>query len=229
MTIGTTVATAESLRAGAYETMVDVALESGDSLEEALTRWRPTVATADAVVVGPGFPMGPQFVDPIGAAWSEWPCPAVFDADGLNHLAKAANLSAPGGPRVMTPHPGEAARLLGCSSFEIEANRPAALRRIVDKFGAVVVLKGAHTLVGDPKGAVALCPDGNPGMASAGMGDVLSGMIGALLGRGVDAMAAACAGVLWHARAGDVARDKRGENGLLARDVIDALGDVERR
>ena len=229
VTLGTTAGVAASLQASAYEAMVEVALEPADDVEHASIRWRQRVGESDAIVAGPGYPVDPCFRAPIVDGWSSWACPAVFDADGLNHLARAGGLSVATAPRVMTPHPGEAARLLGISVAEVEADRLAALQRLVIAGGAVVVLKGAQTLVGAPGGAVAICPDGNPGMASAGMGDILSGVIGALLARGLSPMDAACAGVLWHARAGDRARTLKGENGLLARDVIDSLGDVERR
>ena len=213
----------------AYESMVEVALEPTDDAVAALSRWSARVEESDAIVLGPGYPVAPAFTAAVLAAWAQWAGPVVFDADGLNHLARADAVPSAGGPRIITPHPGEAARLLGCSIPEVEGDRPGAVRALVDTYEAWVVLKGAHTLVGSPCGALAICPDGNPGMASAGMGDVLSGVIGALLARGVNPMEAACAGVSWHARAGDIALERRGENALLARDVVEALGDVERR
>ena len=229
VTIGTTASAARDLGAAAYEVMVDVALESDHDAATAMALWASRAARSDAIVMGPGYPGEPEYAAPVLSAWAGWATPAVIDADGLNHLARAAALTAPGGPRVLTPHPGEAARLLACTIPEIEDDRPGALRALVGATASVVVLKGAHTLVGGPNGQVAICPAGNPGMASAGMGDVLSGVIGALLARGVDPMAAACAGVLWHARAGDIAGERRGENALMARDVVDALSEVERQ
>jgi len=146
--------------------------------------------------------------------------PLVVDADGLNLLAQD--------PRrrddwVLTPHPGEAARLLGCSVAEVEQDRFAALRQLQDRYGGVVVLKGAGSLIGGPGlRPVALCVDGNPGMASAGMGDALTGIIGALIGQGMERALAAEVGVCLHAAAGDRAAEQ-GQRGLIVSDLIAAL------
>jgi len=154
--------------------------------------------------------------------------PVVIDADGLNHLARRPEALAGGGPRVLTPHPGEAARLLGMTSAEVQADRATSVEALARRFDAVAVLKGAHTLVCAPDGRLAICPDGNPGMATAGMGDVLAGVVGALLARGVEPFEAACAAVVWHARAGDWVAARSTHNALLARDVVAALAEVER-
>lgn len=144
----------------------------------------------------------------------------VLDADGLNLLA--------GHPRalpavcVLTPHPGEAARLLAATTMEVQADRFAAVRALANKYGAVAVLKGAGSLIASPDGHVAVCPWGNPGMASGGMGDVLTGVIAALLAQGLSAWDAACLGVGLHARAGDLAA-RAGERGLLASDLFSYL------
>lgn len=145
--------------------------------------------------------------------------PLVLDADGLNLLAGAS------GERrdnwVLTPHPGEAARLLGVDVAEIEADRFAAVERLQQRFGGTVVLKGAGTLVlGPGNRPVAVCSDGNPGMASGGMGDVLSGVIGGLLAQGWIPEEAAERGVCLHAAAGDRAACVEGERGLLAHDLL---------
>jgi NAD(P)H-hydrate epimerase len=123
---------------------------------------------------------------------------------------------------VLTPHPGEAARLLGVATSEIQADRFAAARALAQKHRAVVVLKGAGSLIADPEGRVAVCPWGNPGMASGGMGDVLTGVIAGLLAQGLEAWDAACLGVGLHARAGDLAA-RAGERGLLASDLFSYL------
>lgn len=146
--------------------------------------------------------------------------PLVLDADGLNLLATEPRQFTH--PAVLTPHPGEAARLLGTDVARIEADRFAAVRRIADTYGAVVVLKGAGSLVASPEGRVAVCPWGNPGMATGGMGDLLTGVIAALLAQGCDAWHAACLGVGLHARAGDLAAEQ-GERGLLASDLLAPL------
>lgn len=144
----------------------------------------------------------------------------VFDADGLNWLArKPLALTA---EDIITPHPGEAARLLDRPVAKIEANRFAVVRELAQAFNCVVVLKGAGTLVTAPDGRIALCDRGNPGMASAGMGDVLTGLIAGLRAQGLGAFDAACAGVLAHALAGDRAA-RGGERGLLAGDLLNEL------
>jgi NAD(P)H-hydrate epimerase len=146
--------------------------------------------------------------------------PAVVDADALNLLARDP-LALPA-HSVLTPHPGEAARLLGIDTVAVGNDRFAAVRAIAGRFGAVAVLKGAGTLIAAPDGTVAVCPWGNPGMASGGMGDVLTGVIAGLLAQGVDAWDAACAGVALHARAGDIA-SARGQAGTLASDLFAPL------
>jgi ADP-dependent NAD(P)H-hydrate dehydratase / NAD(P)H-hydrate epimerase len=123
---------------------------------------------------------------------------------------------------VLTPHPGEAARLLGTSTAEVQADRFTAVRTLAHRFEAVVVLKGNGSLIASPEGDVAVCPWGNPGMASGGMGDTLTGIIAGLLGQGCSPFEAACLGVGLHARAADVAA-RHGERGLLAGDLLEPL------
>ena len=148
--------------------------------------------------------------------------PMVLDADGLNLLASHASSDMQ--ISVITPHPGEAARLLGCDVVEIQKDRFASVRRLAEKFDCVAVLKGAGTLVADPRGQVALCPFGNPGMASAGMGDLLTGVIAGLLAQGMSPWDSACLGVLAHAVSGDRAAQGR-PRGLLASDLLLPLRD----
>jgi NAD(P)H-hydrate epimerase len=143
--------------------------------------------------------------------------PLVLDADGLNLLA-GDGLALPA-QTVLTPHPGEAARLLGTDTETIARDRFIAVRELAHKHHAVVVLKGAGTLIANPAGDVAVCPWGNPGMATGGMGDVLTGVIAALLAQGFDAWDAARVGVALHARAGDAAAQD-GEAGLIASDLL---------
>jgi len=146
--------------------------------------------------------------------------PTVLDADGLNLLALRARAL----PEriVMTPHPGEAARLLETTTADVQADRFAAVRGMARGYGAVVVLKGSGSLVADPEGRVAACPWGNPGMASGGTGDVLTGVIAGLLAQGLSPWDAACLGVGVHARAGDLAA-RAGERGMLASDLFPYL------
>lgn len=146
--------------------------------------------------------------------------PIVLDADGLNLLAEH--------PRalperiVLTPHPGEAARLLQCTTAQVQADRFAAARTLADTHRAVVVLKGAGSVIASPEGEVAICPWGNPGMASGGMGDAQTGVIAGLLAQGLSPWEAACVGTGVHARAGNLAA-RAGERGLLASDLFPYL------
>lgn len=151
--------------------------------------------------------------------------PAVLDADALNLLARQPRRFA--ATTVLTPHPAEAARLLGSDTASIQANRYAAVLAIADRYNATVVLKGAGSLVAAAAGTrpVAVCPWGNPAMATAGMGDVLTGAIAALLAQGLDGWDAARLGVAAHARAGDLAA-AGGARGLLAGDMFQPLRQV---
>jgi len=147
--------------------------------------------------------------------------PLVLDADGLNLLARKP-VALPV-QSVLTPHPGEAARLLGAAdAASIAQDRFAAARELARKYRAVVVLKGAGTLIAHPEGEVAVCPWGNPGMATGGMGDVLTGVIAALLAQGLNAWRAARFGVALHAQAGDAAA-RGGEAGLIASELFPHL------
>ncbi len=178
----------------------------------------------DSLVFGPGIG-----VTPATRALCEWliassPLPLVIDADGLNCLAGQIGwLKKRRSPLVLTPHPGEMARLLSCSTGDVQENRVDAARRLAGDYGITVVLKGARTVVADPGGVVAVNPTGNPGMASGGMGDALAGMIGSLFAQGIQATEAAEVAVFWHGAAADRVATRRGEAGLLASDVIEAL------
>ncbi|MDB6063711.1 MAG: bifunctional ADP-dependent (S)-NAD(P)H-hydrate dehydratase/NAD(P)H-hydrate epimerase [Verrucomicrobiaceae bacterium] len=193
------------------------------------------LAAATVVVLGPGLGR---------SAWSEqlfervWrhlqtsPIPAVFDADALNMLAEGQIIEAPFHPTwVLTPHPGEAARLLGVANAAIQRDRFDAARQLQQRYGGAVVLKGAGTLIATKSGATAeaeigIANVGNPGMASGGMGDVLSGVIGGLLAQHFSIEAAAQIGVYIHGRAGDLAAAAAGERGLLATDLLPHLREL---
>lgn len=153
--------------------------------------------------------------------------PQVLDADALTVLAQAtvadgAPASSPNADRVLTPHPGEAARLLGCSTSDVQRDRFGALAQLVDAHRCTVVLKGAGTLVGAPGRRPAVVACGNPGMATGGMGDVLTGVIGALLAQGLPAFDAARCGAVLHGAAGDAAA-VQGPRGMLASDLMAPL------
>jgi ADP-dependent NAD(P)H-hydrate dehydratase / NAD(P)H-hydrate epimerase len=149
----------------------------------------------------------------------------VLDADGLNaHAGRLPELASREAPTVLTPHAGELGRLLGCDSEEVSRNRLASARAASAQARAVVVLKGDDTLIAEPSGRVAVSPGDSPALATAGTGDVLTGVIAALLAQGLDAFLAACAGVLLHAEAGRLAARRQGSaEGVIASDVIAAL------
>jgi NAD(P)H-hydrate epimerase len=177
------------------------------------------LARTTVLAVGPGLGQG---------AWGHalWLTaldsgkPLVLDADGLNLLAREQRRFTT--PTVLTPHPGEAGRLLGKSTDEVQRDRFAAARELARRYGAIVVLKGSGSLIAHQDGRLDVCTWGNPGMASGGMGDLLTGVIAALMAQGCSAWDAARIGVGLHARAGDVAA-RRGERGLLASDLLDPL------
>lgn len=176
-------------------------------------------ARASVLAVGPGLGRS-EWAQTLWARALQTDKPLLLDADALNLLAAQPRVLPAGA--VITPHPGEAARLLACEVAAIERDRFAAARVLAERYGAVVVLKGAGTLVAAPDARVEVCTEGNPGMASGGMGDVLSGVIAALLAQGLSAQDAARLGVALHARAGDIAA-RAGERGLLASDLFAPL------
>ncbi|UTW47967.1 NAD(P)H-hydrate dehydratase [Bacterioplanoides sp. SCSIO 12839] len=195
------------------------AVESGLELQ-------PLLEQSTVIACGPGLGQ---------SSWSELllqqvlnvESPLVLDADGLNLLAS------PGWKRsfserdvVLTPHPGEAARLLGNSIEQVQADRFSAVRELAKTYDAVVVLKGQGTLIAKPDGHVALCTDGNPGMACGGMGDVLTGVIAALLAQGMSPWQAARYGVCIHSGAADLAAAENGQRGLLATDLMNYLREL---
>jgi len=148
----------------------------------------------------------------------------VLDADGLNaHAGDLGALRGRPAPTILTPHEGELGRLLGVDSGAVRARRLHHVREAARAAEAIVVLKGDDTLVAEPGGTVAVSPGATPALATAGTGDVLSGVTAAILARGVEPFAAACAAVRLHARAGVRAADERGVDGVIARDVIEAL------
>lgn len=199
---------------GRHPEVMAHSVRSGQELE-------PLLARASVVVIGPGLGR---------AAWGQQllqralhsGLPAVVDADALNLLAQG-DAAPPEHERwVLTPHPGEAARLLGCDSALIQEDRFRAAAELRRRYGGAVVLKGAGTLVCDAHG-IGICNAGNPGMASGGMGDVLSGVLGGLLAQRLDVAQAARLGVCLHAAAADLAAAQAGERGLVATDLMPHL------
>lgn len=180
----------------------------------------PLLDWADAIVIGPGLGQGPWGEQMLHASLAAGK-PLLLDADALNLLAGGRFAAIPPGS-VLTPHPGEAARLLGIDGAAVQGDRFDAFTRLEEMTAAAVVLKGNGSLAGTAA-APGLCADGNAGMASGGMGDVLSGIIGSLLAQGLDAATAARLGTVLHAVAGDRAADTRGQHSLLASDLFSPL------
>ncbi len=186
-------------------------------------------SSANAMVIGPGIPRGPETAPAIRGLLDRYPLPTVLDADAINALADHPGLVAVMGrdaPIVLTPHPGEMARLVGGTIEDVQADRVAIARRKAQEWGAVVVLKGARTVVADPDGPAAIIPTGNPGMATGGTGDVLAGLLGALLAGGLRPREAARVAAWVHGRAGDIAAARFGERGMVAGDLAEAIGAV---
>ncbi len=184
----------------------------------------------DALVVGPGFGRSEGALALARDLAARAAIPLVLDADGLNaHAGALATLQARAAPAVLTPHEGELGRLMGVPSAEVAAHRLHFARAAAQMSGAIVVLKGDDTLVARPDGFVAVNPGASAGLATAGTGDVLSGVVAALLARHVEPFTAACAAVHLHAEAGRVAAERRGVDGTIASDVIDALPDARTR
>jgi NAD(P)H-hydrate epimerase len=194
----------------------------------ALEPVRAALARVDAAVLGSGLSRAaPAAALAAAIAESAGP-PLVIDADGLNALAAGGGAAAPAGaaPRILTPHLGEMARLTGLDAATLEAGRIDLAREWAMRWAAVVLLKGAPTVTASPDGRVTVNPTGNPGLATAGTGDVLAGMIAALAAQGLAPYDAARLGAFAHGVAGDRAAETRGVHGLSASDVIEALPGV---
>jgi hydroxyethylthiazole kinase-like uncharacterized protein yjeF len=192
------------------------ALADGAALDRALR-------DRAAVVCGPGLGQADATRALVAHVVRHARTALVLDADGLNLVAGTRLLRERPAPTVVTPHPGEMARLVGRSTRDVQADRVGIARGFAAEQGVVTVLKGARTVIATPEGDCAISPTGNPGMASGGTGDVLSGIIGGLLAQGLEAAAAAVLGVYAHGAAADAVVARRGEVGLLAGDLVDEL------
>lgn len=202
----------------------------GELSAESLCGWGRDLAGFGAVVVGPGLGASERARGLVAHLLAAYGGRLVLDADGLNALAQmraeGALPAAAGSSLVLTPHPGEAARLLGATVEEVQSDRLRTVRRLADEYRAVAVLKGSGTLVCEPGGVPWLCLAGNPGMATGGTGDVLAGMVGALWAQGLDAFAAAKTAVWAHGTAGDFAALAESRSSLTATSLAARLGAV---
>ncbi|WP_035235681.1 bifunctional ADP-dependent NAD(P)H-hydrate dehydratase/NAD(P)H-hydrate epimerase [Desulfobacter vibrioformis] len=181
------------------------------------------LADKTALALGPGMGTDPGTRELIKAIISIASVPMVIDADGLNCIAKDPDiLDTIKAPVILTPHPGEMARLTGKSTADIQLNRMETARNFAEKYKVILVLKGAQTLVACPDGAVFICPTGNPGMACGGMGDVLTGMIAAFLAQDLPPESAALAGVYVHGLCGDLLAEDHAV-GFSASDMVTGI------
>lgn len=228
--------------AGAIRMTAEAALRSGSGLVRVLTHRdniapvltaRPEImvdeltdsslqsglAWADVIAIGPGLGQrewGQNALKAVAASEK----PMLWDADALNLLANNAQKRQ---NRIITPHPGEAARLLGIKTAEVESDRLQAAQALASRYGGVVVLKGAGTIIASEQGEMAFADVGNAGMASGGMGDVLSGIIASMMGQQLALFDAACAGCVAHGAAADAVAAQRGTRGMLATDLFELL------
>ena len=181
-------------------------------------------AKSDAVVIGPGIGRRAETGELLQELLPQLTVPLVLDADALTLLAGQLELfRALRAPVILTPHSGEAARLLHTTAAEVEQNRLEVAKKIAAEYNGILVLKGRHTIIADPRGRARVNPTGNRGLATGGTGDVLSGMLGGLLAQGLAPFDAAAAGVYLHGLAGEQASQALGPDGLLAGDLLPLL------
>lgn len=204
-----------------------VAEQDGCFSADAVSALTEALATADAVAVGCGMGRGEGQRLVVRHILSHSTVPVILDADGINavtpHILEEETRTA---PLILTPHPGEMARLMGLSVAEVQADRVAVACRLARQTGAVVVLKGHHTIIAAPDGTVMENPTGNSGMATGGSGDVLAGIVGSLVAQGLSPYEAAVCGVYLHGMAGDLAAAKHSQHGMLPTDLIEELGSL---
>lgn len=185
---------------------------------------KPLIEQSTFIVVGPGMKDSHWSNQLLKTAFSVKK-PMLVDAGALNYLSRHPEKR---GDWILTPHVGEAARLLATDAHAINQGRLASVEKLQQQYGGVAVLKGAGTLVSDGQSPVGVCPYGNPGMAKAGMGDLLSGVIGGVAAQGLNLTVAAQFGVCLQAKAADQAVEDRGERGLLAMDLLPYIVQLNR-
>lgn len=211
------------------EVMVTPAAETveGTLSKEALPLIKGLTERADVLALGPGMSTNPQTMEAVRKLISLTHLPLVLDADGINAFIEHKDLLKNyKQPLVLTPHPGEMARLAESLTDKVQGNRLAEARLWSEQLKVVLVLKGAKTIIAAPDGTAYINVTGNPGMATGGTGDVLTGIIAGLIAQGMDAVTSAAAGVYLHGAAGDEAAKEKGLMGLVAGDVLRALPEV---
>ena len=205
------------------EIMTEPLAETADQTVStaALPRLHALLKGKQALALGPGLSVDEETVEVVLGLMEDCPCPIVLDADGINALVDRLDaLKRARAPLILTPHPGEMGRLVKCSSEEVQNNRLSLVQSFSEQYGVTLVLKGARTLVGSHAGRVAVNSSGNPGLASGGTGDVLTGLIAGFLAQGLSPFDAACAGVYCHGRAADRLAGRMGDRGILATDLL---------
>ncbi|MBS1710117.1 MAG: NAD(P)H-hydrate dehydratase [Armatimonadetes bacterium] len=175
-------------------------------------------------VFGPGLGQSDNVRQFLAGVWDGWDIPSVIDADALNAVCEGVSLAP--APCILTPHPGEMGRLLRTSAQDVQSNRFTAIRQACEQFGKPVVLKGAYSLAATPGHPISVNPTGNPGMAAAGMGDVLCGVLATLLAQQLDPRIAAECATFWHGHAGDLCVEEQGDFGYTASDLARKLPDA---
>jgi len=200
----------------------EVIVVSGDSVQDLYHQAKK----ANALAIGPGLGERRELVRELllNLSSENYPFPIVLDADGLNAFSDTPEAIAKLKLKlILTPHPGELARLLGKNIEQIQLNREAVAQAAASLFNAILILKGHQTVVADALGQLYINETGNPGMATGGVGDILTGMIGGLIAQGIDPWNAAIAGVHLHGLAGDLAAQDKGECGMTAGDLVDKI------
>ena len=229
VTLGIPSTLAGAMTASLVETML-LPLPATETETFASGALEPALAFAankDAVVLGPGLSRHPETAAFVHGLVRRCPVPLLIDADGLNALSvRMEALDEKGVPCVLTPHPGEMARLLKTTVRAVQEDREGAAAMLAGKHDCVVVLKGYRTVVACPVRGIHVNTTGNSGLGTGGAGDVLSGIIGSLMAQGMDGFDAACAGVYVHGLAGDIAAELLTPRAMMASDVIDALPDA---
>ena len=231
VTLASTAAGQTALDAKVVEIMTERYTETDDADARAsastLAALAGKLGKMGAVAIGPGIPTGPNMRAVVRDLVARLTLPMVVDADALNMLGTDVGrvLSNVAGPRVLTPHPGEMGRLVGKTTGEVQADRLGVARALATRTRSVVVLKGARTLVAAPDGTVFVNPTACGALATAGSGDVLTGLIGGLLAQGMEPLEAACAGVFVHGAAGERVAARLG-SGLTSGDLPDAIAEV---
>jgi len=194
---------------------------AGSISHDAMSLIESEMEKADALVLGPGISQDEETVRFVQDIVKKITKPCIVDADALNAIARNPECwPAEARHFVLTPHPKELSRLMGVTTEEIQSNRIAAAQKASAKYGCVVVLKGARSVVASPEDEIFINSTGNSGMATAGAGDVLSGVIGGLLAQGLGPLSAAVAGTYIHGAAGDLAAEELGEDGTIAGDIM---------